>query len=95
MNLWQKIGRESAHLTFSSYSHFEVKTRGTVVHLSTCMVPHFQVIKKFIHTPDILFTRAFSVRSSNTVRLALLAKERKKMYVYSGVFLKCTIRREK
>ena len=80
-----KNGWESAHLTFSSYSHFVVKTRGTVVHLSTCMVPHFQVIIKNVHTPDILFTRAFSVRSSNTVRLALLAKERKKMYVFRGI----------
>ena len=79
------MGWESAHLTFSSYSHLVVKTRGTVVHLSTCMVPHSQVIKKFLHTPDILFTRAFSVPSSNTVRLALLAKERKKMYVFRGV----------
>ena len=40
---------------------------------------------KNVHTPDILFTCAFSVRSRNTVRLALLAKERKKMYVFGGV----------
>ena len=57
----------------------------TYQHVSchTCSIGHGQ---KYLHTSHVLFLcsmkRAFCVRPLNTVRLALLAKKRKKMYVW-------------
>merc|ERR550525_755548 len=54
-----------------------------MVHLSTCIKT--SPLKIFTHQTYFFFyimNCAFSVRSINTVRLALLAKERKKMYEF-------------